>query len=73
MLATIRDDTWKVLNIQHITPNLKWWDYSDTPAGGHKNIKEPPYMVEEATTLKKPEPPPILIEPHPYWPRTYSM
>ena len=33
MLATIRDDTWNVLNIQHITPNSKRWDYSDTPGG----------------------------------------
>ena len=31
MLATIRDDTWNVLNVQHITPNSKRWDYSDIP------------------------------------------
>ena len=29
MLATIRDDTWNVLNMQHIIPNLKRRDYSD--------------------------------------------
>ena len=31
MLATIRDDTWNVFNMQHITPNSKRWDYSDIP------------------------------------------
>ena len=35
MLATIRDDAWNVLNMQHITPNSKRWDYSDIPGGGH--------------------------------------
>ena len=39
MLATIRDDTWNVLNMQQITPNSKRWDYSDIPGGGHKKIK----------------------------------
>ena len=39
MLAIIRDDTWNVLNIQHITPNAKRWDYPDIPSGGHKKIK----------------------------------
>ena len=41
MLDTIRDDTWNVLNIQHITPNLKRWDYLDIPGDGHKQIKGP--------------------------------
>ena len=40
-LATIRDDTWNVLNMQHITPNSKTWDYSDTPGSGNKKIKVP--------------------------------
>ena len=37
MLATISDNTWNVLNMQHITTNLKkkGWDYSDIPGGGH--------------------------------------
>ena len=26
-VATIRDDTWNVPNMQHITQNLKKWDY----------------------------------------------
>ena len=28
------DNTWNVLNMQHITPNLKRWDYSGIPSGG---------------------------------------
>ena len=36
MLATIQDETWNVLNMQHIIPNSKKWDYSDIPGGGHK-------------------------------------
>ena len=45
-LATIRDDTWNVLNMQHITPNSKRWDYSDIPVGSHGQIKGPTQMVE---------------------------
>ena len=36
MLATIRDDTWSMLNKQHIIPSSKRWDYSDIPGGRHK-------------------------------------
>ena len=36
MLATIRDDTCNMLNMQHIIPNSERWDYSDIPGGGHK-------------------------------------
>ena len=46
MLATIRDDTWNVLNMQHITPNSKRCDYADILSGGHKKIKVPAHMVE---------------------------
>ena len=53
MLATVHDDTWNVLNMQHITPNLRRWDYSDIPGGGHKYIKGPTHMVKVATTLEK--------------------
>ena len=49
MLATIRDDTWNVLNIQHIFPNSKRWDCSDIP--GH--------MAEGAHNLRKD------LNPHP--------
>ena len=38
MLATIHDDTWNVLNMQHKTPNSKRWDYSDIPVGGYEKI-----------------------------------
>ena len=37
MLATIHDDTWNVLNMQHITSNSKRWDYSDISGGGHNS------------------------------------
>ena len=30
----IRDGTWNVLNIQHITPKSKRQDYSDIPSSG---------------------------------------
>ena len=32
--------------MQHITPNLKRWDYSDIPGGSHGQIKGPAHMVE---------------------------
>ena len=40
MLATIRDDTWNMLNMQHMIPNSRKWDYSDLSGGGRKNIFE---------------------------------
>ena len=59
MLATIRDDTWNVLNMQPITANSKRWDYSDIPCGGHAKIKDPPTWLKVATTLENPP------NPHP--------
>ena len=53
MLATIHDDTWNVLNMQHITPNSKRWDYLDIPVGGHKKIKGPAHMVQGGHHLRK--------------------
>ena len=53
MLATIRDGTWYVLNMQHITPNSKIWDYSDIHLSGHKKIKGPPHMAEGGHHLRK--------------------
>ena len=53
MLATIRDDTLNVFNVQHITPNTKRWDYSDTPGGGHRKIKGPAHKVEGGHHLRK--------------------
>ena len=35
MMATIRHDTWNVLNMHHITQNSERWDYSDIPSGGN--------------------------------------
>ena len=53
MLAIIRDDTWNVLNMEHIIPNSKRSDYSDIPGGGHKYIKGPAHMVEGGHDLRK--------------------
>ena len=52
MLATIHDDTWNVLNMPHVIPNSKWWDYSDIPGGGHKKSKALPTWSMVATTLQ---------------------
>ena len=60
MLATIRDDTWNELNIQHKTPNSKRQDYSDIPGGGHKKIKWPAHMVEGCHHIRK------VANPHPH-------
>ena len=57
MLATTRDDTWNMLNMHHITPNVKRWDYSNIPGGGHKKIKGPAHRLKVATTLEKPPTP----------------
>ena len=57
MLATIRDDTWNVLNMQIIIPNSKRWDYSDIAGGGHNRLKYPPTWLKVATTLEKPPTP----------------
>ena len=66
MLATIRDDIWNVLNMQHVIPNSKRWDYSYITRGGHKTIKEPARMAEGHTTLEMPPTP-----THPKWPSGY--
>ena len=34
--SLICDDTWNMLNMQHIAPNLKLWDYSDIHGVGHQ-------------------------------------
>ena len=60
MLATICGATWNVLNMQHIIPNSKRWDYSDIPGGGQKKIEGPTHMAEGAHHLRKapnPHPP----------------
>ena len=66
MLATIRDDTWHMLNMQHITPNSKRWDYSDIPGGAHKKIKGLVHMAEGGHHLRKapnPQPQATVVVP----------
>ena len=53
MLATIRDDTRNVLNMQHLTPNSERWDYSDIPGGGTDNIKGLAHMIEGDRHLRE--------------------
>ena len=48
MLVTIRDDTWNVLNMQHIIPNWKRWDYSDIPPPTHPILS---YVVHVKSIL----------------------
>ena len=48
MLATIRDDTWYVHNMQHITPNNKTWDYLEIPVGGTSMIEGPTQQTHHA-------------------------
>ena len=59
MLATIRDDTYNVLNMQHITPDSERWDCSDIPSCGNKIIKGPAHVVEGGHHLRK------VTNPHP--------
>ena len=58
MLATIRDDSRNVLNMQHITQIRKEsGHYLDIAGGGHKKIKGPAHMVESGQHLRtKPTP-----------------
>ena len=60
MLATIRDDKWNVLNMQHITPNSKRMDYSDIPGYGNKNNKGPSHVAKGGHHLRK------APKPHPW-------
>ena len=61
MLTKIRDNTWNVLNMQHITPNSKRWDYSDTPVVAIKRLKDPPTWLMVTTILEK------SLTPTPWW------
>ena len=49
MLATIRDATWNVPNIQHIIRRSKRWEYLDIPGNVIEKIKGPAHMVEGDT------------------------
>ena len=63
MLVTICYDTWNVLNMQHITPIVKRWDYSGIPSGGAETSKGAAHMAEGDHHLRKsPNPHP---RPHP--------
>ena len=67
MLALICDDTWNVLNMQHITPNSKRWDYSDIPSGCTEKIKGPAHMAEGDYHLRKdPNPHPLTDKAVPH-------
>ena len=63
MLATIRDDTWNVLNMQHITPNSKKNGVIQTSmVVALQNIKGPTQMVEIGHHLwKKSQTPPTKL------------
>ena len=72
MLATIRDDTWNVLNMQHIIPNSERWNHSDTPGGGHKKIKGPAHMVEGGHHFREAPNPHPHLSPGPALNVTYT-
>ena len=58
----IRDDIWNMLNMQHITPYSKRWDYSDIPGRGI--WKGPAHMTEgDHHRRKRTQPAPT------YWPQ----
>ena len=62
MLATVRDDTWNVLNMQHITLNSKRWDYPAIPGGGTEKIKGPTHIAEGDHHLRKDHHPQPFME-----------
>ena len=51
-----------MLNMQHIAPNSKRWDYSGIPGGGHEKIKGPAHMAEGGQPLRPQK------SPHPQQP-----
>ena len=59
MLATIRDDTWNVLNMQHIiNPKFEKMGLIRHPRGAINRLKYPPTSwLKVATTLEKPPTP----------------
>ena len=58
MLAKIRDYTWNVLNMQHITPKFeKDGTIQTSLVVAIKRLKDPPPWLKVATTLKKPPTP----------------
>ena len=58
MLATIRDDTWNVLNMQHLLPNWKKDGIIQTsPVVAINRLKNLSTWLKVATTLEKPPTP----------------
>ena len=53
MLATICDDTWNVLNMQHITKIGKDGNIQTSPVVAITILKDPPTRLKMATTLEK--------------------
>ena len=53
MLATIHDDTWNVLNMQHITQIRKDGIIQIYPVVAINRSKDPPTWLKVATTLEK--------------------
>ena len=56
MLATIRDDSQNVLNIQHIIPSSRSQDgiIQTSPVVAINRLKDPSTQLKAATTLEKP-------------------
>ena len=46
IFATIRDDTWNVLNMQHINQNSKRWNYSGFQVVEREKMKGPIRLVD---------------------------
>ena len=61
MLATIRDDTWNVLNMQHIIPNSKDGIIQTSPVVAINKLKDPPTWLKVATSLENPQPHPLAF------------
>ena len=61
MLAKIHDDTWDMLNMHHIAPNLKRWIIKTSLIVSIKRLKDPPTWLKVDTTLEKPQPPSTVI------------
>ena len=58
MLATICDDTWNVLNMQHTISQIrKGGIIQSSPVVAINRLKDPPTWLKVATTLEKPPTP----------------
>ena len=63
MLATICDDTWNMLNMQHITQIRKDGTLQTLPVVAIKRLKDLPTWLKVAITLEKaPTPTHLIIE-----------